>query len=370
MPQLEAWEKVFLSDEDFITSTHGSIGCIECHGGVSGTDDMDEAHEGVSRDPAASGACAYCHDDTTHTQTNSLHMTLAGYDKVLEERSAPGLSEGLQEAFDTHCTSCHASCGQCHVSRPTTAGGGLIAGHEFKELPPMNLTCTGCHGSRVSDEYKGKNVGEDGTKIPADVHYNPGGMACLDCHDEAEIHGDIAPENQTHRYDGSPDVACTDCHPLEVLLGSNPQHTEFHFEDLTCQVCHSVDLKSCYSCHVQKSDEGVPYFKTEPSKMTFAIGLNPLKSADRPWSYTVLRHVPVDRDSFGYYGDDLLPNFDARPTWAYATPHNIQLHTPQNASCDSCHGNADIFLTKDKVDPDELEANRPVIVEEIPFEVP
>ncbi|MCJ7725856.1 MAG: hypothetical protein MUP76_05645, partial [Acidimicrobiia bacterium] len=64
--------------------------------------------------------------------------------------------------------------------------------------------------------------------------------------------------------------------------------------------------------------------------------------------------------------DDLLPNFDARPTWVYATPHNIQRNTPQNASCGSCHGNAELFLTEDRVAPEELEANRPVIVIEIP----
>ncbi len=26
----------------------------------------------------------------------------------------------------------------------------------------MNLTCTGCHGSRIENEYKGKNEGDQG----------------------------------------------------------------------------------------------------------------------------------------------------------------------------------------------------------------
>jgi len=38
----------------------------------------------------------------------------------------------------------------------------------------------------------------------------------------------------------------------------------------------------------------------------------------------------------------------------------------QNGSCDACHGNPAVFLTEDAVDPDELEANRDVIVYEIP----
>lgn len=368
MPQVEAWAKVFLDDEGFLTSTHGSVGCIECHGGTEATNDMESAHVGMQRDPAASGACAFCHAGTTEVQLNSLHTTLQGYYEVLGARSTPELSAGLQEAFDNHCTSCHSSCGQCHVSVPETAGGGLLASHEFKKIPPMNTTCTACHGSRINDEYKGKNTTTDGMTTPADVHFNPGGMACIDCHDETELHGDVSAANDLSMYSGTPNVACTDCHPLDELVGANDQHTEFHLTYLTCYVCHSVDYKNCYSCHVQKSNEGVAYYTTDPSEMHFYIGLSPLKSADRPQAYTVLRHIPVDRDSFGYYGADLLPNFDAVPTWKYTTPHNIQLDTPQNASCDSCHGNADIFLTEDKVAPDELAANKDVIVPYIPSE--
>ena len=61
-----------------------------------------------------------------------------------------------------------------------------------------------------------------------------------------------------------------------------------------------------------------------------------------------------------------MPNYDALPTWAYATPHNIQLQTPQTESCDSCHGNADIFLTAEKVSAGERNANQSVIIKDIP----
>ena len=54
------------------------------------------------------------------------------------------------------------------------------------------------------------------------------------------------------------------------------------------------------------------------------------------------------------------------PTWVYATPHNIQLNTPQTESCEACHGNAEIFLTADKLSEEELEANLSVIVDEVP----
>lgn len=81
-----------------------------------------------------------------------------------------------------------------------------------------------------------------------------------------------------------------------------------------------------------------------------------------------VRHVPVDPDSFAYYGENLLSNFDDQPTWHYTTPHNIQRETPQTESCSSYHGNEALFLTAEKVKPEELEANRSVIVETIPDE--
>jgi thiosulfate/3-mercaptopyruvate sulfurtransferase len=100
--------------------------------------------------------------------------------------------------------------------------------------------------------------------------------------------------------------------------------------------------------------------------MDFKIGLNPKKSEDRPWNYVVLRHVPVDPDNFAFYGEDVLTNFDALPTWKYATPHNIQRNTPQNASCDSCHGNTDIFLSEKDLRDYEVTANQGVIPTNLP----
>ena len=315
----------------------------------------------MRREPIAAQACDECHTDT-HNDATSLHSTLGGYHMVLEERaSAETLPVIMEEAFGNHCASCHTSCGQCHVSRPTNLGGGLTAGHEFKRIPPMNLTCTGCHGSRIDMEYKGKNEG-----VPADVHWNKGGMPCFQCHTADEMHGNFA-EPPSYRYDGPPSPNCTDADCHANILEEKAdfmEHRSMHTENVACQVCHSTDYKNCYSCHVQKSDEGTPYFKIEPSVMDFKIGYNPNQSEDRPWKWVVLRHVPVDPDTFVYYGENLLPNFSARPTWTYATPHNIQRNTPQTEDCDNCHGNPDLFLTQDDLLPYEIEANKSVVVDE------
>ena len=132
---MEAWEKVFVSSEDFIGSIHGSLGCIACHGGTGGSGDMETAHEGVVSDPAAEDACASCHPDVTEGHVNSLHGDLAGYMRVLETRGSEETMDDLMVAYDNHCAGCHASCGQCHVSRPTSTGGGLLSGHDFRGVP-------------------------------------------------------------------------------------------------------------------------------------------------------------------------------------------------------------------------------------------
>jgi len=358
---LEGWEKVLISDAEFAETIHGEMGCVTCHGGDGTADEKEVAHVDMRREPISAEACYQCHSDM-ESDANSLHSTLRGYKTILEQRTNPEtMAVIMEEAFGNHCESCHTSCGQCHVSRPTNLGGGLTAGHQFKKIRPMNLTCTGCHGSRIEMEYKGRNEG-----IPADVHWTKGGMPCFQCHTADEMHGKFE-QQPDHRYDGPASPSCTDAECHADILEEDAEfreHRSFHLENVACQVCHSTDYKNCYSCHVQKSDEGVPYFKIEPSVMDVKIGYNPRQSEERPWKWVALRHVPIDPDTFSYYGDDLLPNFDALPTWVYATPHNIQRNTPQTESCDNCHGNEELFLTEDDLLPYEIEANKNVIVAE------
>jgi hypothetical protein len=45
------------------------------------------------------------------------------------------------------------------------------------------------------------------------------------------------------------------------------------------------------------------------------------------------------------------------------------LQTPQNASCDACHLNNDIFLVDEDLRPEEREANKDVIINEFPESV-
>jgi len=356
---LEPWERVRVDAETYAEDVHSYINCTECHLGQS-VDDMELAHEGMldspTQDPKAT--CGSCHNTITEAAVNSLHSTLAGYDTALYERSMPEDHPNIEEAEQYHCNSCHATCGDCHVSQPASVGGGLLEGHTFVEEPSMSRNCTACHGSRVKDEYYGAHEG-----LTSDVHFRAR-MSCNDCHTGDEMHGIGIDAN--HRYDGPAEPSCESCHLEQIGIGSGIYQHEVHgTEVMSCQTCHSVSYTNCTSCHVERSEDDIPFFTVASHELDFVIARNILRSNERPYDFTPVRHVPVDPYALLYY-DVLLENFDARPTWAYATPHNIQRNTPQTESCLSCHGNDDIFLTAENVIPEEHAANASIMIEQAP----
>lgn len=361
MEPLAPHEKIFVNkswlENDPI---HGSMACQDCHGGDPADQNWRTAHKGVVRDPsypAESNACAMCHPDTAATYATSLHYSLQPYKRAIELRmtESSDVRNKVEGAMDTHCLTCHSSCGQCHVARPQGVGGGLLAAHAFKKKPPMNQVCISCHGSRIEREYFGKNEG-----VPPDVHRTKY-FDCMKCHSGAEMHGDGTAYD--HRYDVALAPRCVDCHEsIYADTAENPVQHNIHRDALSCQVCHAAPYKNCYSCHVGKDIEGLAYFKTEPSEMGFKIGLNPLRSERRPERFVVVRHIPVDQGLFSYYVDGALGNFHSVPTWKMATPHTIQRRTPQNESCDNCHGNRELFLQESDVRRKYRQANRDVLV--------
>ena len=362
MPQVEVWERV-LVNSDFANSTHGQIGCRTCHGGADGVNEKAAAHAGIVIDPTegTATACQPCHADIITKVQNSLHTTQMGYFTAFAARSDQGAGDPKYAAmFEARCADCHGTCGQCHVSRPASVRGGLTRGHDFYKTPSLTDNCTACHGSRVGAEFRGENTG-----IAEDVHWR-NGMNCMACHDDVELHGDgTSPD---HRYANSAGPRCETCHP-DSEISSVLEHT-LHGDSLSCQVCHSMPYKNCYSCHVELDSQALQF----PSEIDFRIGLNPNKTTIHPYDYVVLRHVPIAPDTFEAWDID-LPNFTDEPTWRMATPHNIQKNTPQTESCNNCHGSLDLFLTtayiQELIDSglmvaEELEANENVVVDEPP----
>jgi len=354
---MESWEKVYLSDIDYLQTTHGKVRCLICHGGDSSDNDIEVAHEGMIADPVDI-VCGTCHTDIVVASETNLHATLAGFQNALEARGG-NLAAGspLATAVDDNCLQCHTSCGQCHISRPDYLGGGLVSDHEFYNPPSMEENCLACHGSHTGDEYLGKNDGVEG-----DLHWTEQEMTCDECHGQG-LHG--SGDVTSNRYENPAAAACEDCHNDLLGAGANTHH-QLHIGVLSCQVCHSVEYKNCYGCHLEIGDDGTYSPVIDMPVMGFKIGLNPVQTDERPYKYTVLRHVPVTPDTFESYGNNLLPDFNDVPTWKYSTPHNIQLKTEQNNGCNFCHTRTELFLLPGDVSPEELEANEQVIVREVP----
>lgn len=362
---MEVWEKV-LVDADFFEGFHGGIGCIDCHGGQDGELTKEEAHAGMTRDPStgSAGACRPCHDDTADDHAASLHATQNGYLTMFARREGLATASSAASAmFEARCASCHTSCGQCHVSRPTSVEGGFLDGHVFRRSPSQTDNCTACHGSRIGDEFRGVNAG-----YSADVHYSRG-VKCYDCHSALEIHGDGTTPATHHESGNAPSCRDAGCHE-DLSGGAGATQHQIHAATVACQVCHSIAYKNCYGCHVELDRQGLEM----PSRMDFRIALNPSPTPEHPWTYVLRRHVPIRPDSFADWGVS-LPAYDSEPTWRLSSPHNIQRSTPQNASCDACHGNADLFLTPEYVQSlvqegtmvsEEVDANATVVVDELP----
>jgi hypothetical protein len=372
LPDLEMWQKVLVDSDRFISTVHGQFPCTSCHGGAQAPDKAT-AHEGLIQNPSQGPevVCGECHPDVEGIFHNSLHATVEGFWSSIAVRSLPSDHPELRQALNDNCSTCHNTCGDCHVSQPRSVGGGLLEGHLFVRNPSMELSCNSCHGSRIGMEFMGNHENN-----PADVHFQPGNMNCMDCHTSNELHGEPAncntchqgPENVSvpppdHRFDDVQNPRCESCHTVVSTGQDEVIMHQIHGAELSCQVCHSVAYTNCEGCHV--APNGSTY-TLEANYPGFIIGRNPIQTYERPYRYVTLRHVPVTPDTFKAYGDNLLANFDKRETWKYAVPHNIQRNTPQAESCNSCHNNPDLFLTADKVAPDELEANRNVIMEEIP----
>ncbi|HEX3030663.1 MAG TPA: hypothetical protein VHS59_00240 [Bacillota bacterium] len=368
---MEDSQKVLVS-KSFLETNHGKQGCVQCHGGSQGNT-RAEAHKGIIAKPSKEKAdlCEGCHQQAFKGFKNSLHYTNKGIvdvkTGVIGMRANPAKVTTLEKGLKTNCSTCHIqTCGECHITRPATTGGGLVDGHNFYKSPKSVLNCTACHGSRLEKEYMGK-AAEDYPELKPDVHWVPNTMQCSTCHKKEWIHNENPPADNRYTVQNGP--KCQTCHAEKAGFDAVPSHKKHAIPGngtlIQCQACHSQSYNNCYGCHVGVDKKNLPFYKTDKSEFNFKIGRNPEKSAARPYDYIIVRHVPVARDTFKFYGDDLLSNFDNSPTWKYSTPHNVQKATPQG-QCTGCHGNEKLFLTAKDVLPDEQKANAKVIVSKIP----
>lgn len=370
-PYIEPFDRVYMGGpgfEQFKNSEHGQLGCTECHGGVDNTSDKKTAHSGdFVKSPSlnAEAACGDCHGEIVSTAAGSLHQQGWGQKNAVAERlgypSYDELPETIHAGYEKNCATCHATCGSCHVNHPVAGGGGLYKGHNFQRTPDMRDNCVACHASRGGHAYFGLGRGAQ-----PDVHLTKGGLTCLDCHDDHQMHGDG--NIYESRYKSASAISCNDCH--DDTASSNIYHEE-HINDLDCHVCHSQNYNNCGSCHVGGQGARIP------SHLDYKIGINPIPE-DKPFRLALLRRTPAAPDNWSEYGVAESAAFDVRPTFNYTTPHNILRWTTRTevedgGSCSTnCHiepgesgyKNRELYLFESDLKEDwEKAANRHIVVD-------
>ncbi len=404
MEEVPSWQKkyvnAFTSDPN-----HGDLSCTLCHGsGITAGEDGD-MHEGAAAsgdfianpavDPVKScGQSDDCHVSIAENFKYSLHFAVYGEKNAIAAREGVSTFEecpqAIQDGHASECSACHASCGDCHISRPQSVGGGLVSGHRFNRTPSQTENCQACHGSRIAVDFEGHTLtdttnlvydNEPNYETKPDVHasiaHNAGFTnECLMCHQEEEMHHGIAEadRNTVNRYNYSEAPTCMKCHdPLpDNLFHTQHAKTKTAGTELQCQICHSQPYDNCDGCHVGNEWQTDPVYQARNPYYGFKIAKNPLKDVNgRTEDYVLVRHVPVSEDTYANWGVNSIAAYDQVPTWKYATPHNIVKNTPQTAACAAnCHAsstaNQQLFLTTSFLQeyfPNEVTANSSIVMD-------
>ena len=373
-PHYEPYDRVYMGGdgfESFKSSGHYEMGCVSCHNGTDNSSDKDVAHSGDFLSHPSSmyeQKCGSCHKSITDNFKTSLHQGTGQKRKVTIRSGLNGpeefdnLPQHQIEGYSKNCAVCHGTCGNCHIVRPATGGGGLANGHDFTRLPNMVNICVTCHVSRGGHAYLGVASGT----VP-DVHLTDQSFDCMNCHSGSELHGDGEPVEQRYAYDKLP--KCDNCHTN--LASSNNYHS-MHYNDFNCQVCHSQDYNNCGSCHIHGEGARVP------SYLGFKIAANPIPEIKSNFKFVLVRRTLAAPDNWKEYGVEEYSNFDAFPTYNFTTPHNLirwtsRTQVDQNRSCsDNCHirqedgvpVNKQLYLFDDDLLDWEKEASKNIIVDD------
>ncbi|OFX28377.1 MAG: hypothetical protein A2033_02690 [Bacteroidetes bacterium GWA2_31_9] len=377
-PYYEPYDRVYMGGEgfqDYKNSTHYTVGCVGCHNGVGNTDDKSAAHSGTFISHPSlyyEEKCGNCHQQIVNNFKTSIHNGIGQKRKVTMRNGLSGpddfdqLPQHQIEGYNKNCSICHGTCGNCHIVRPATGGGGLSKGHSFTKTPDMLNICVTCHVSRGGHAYLGVASGTQ-----PDVHLTKQGYKCLDCHNGEELHGDGVKVEQRYAYSKLP--KCSDCH---TGIASNNIYHSTHFTSFNCQVCHSQDYNNCGSCHIpgtNKSGAGARI----PAYLDFKIAANPIPNIKAGFDFTLIRRTLAAPDNWQDYGVAQYATFEAFPTYNYTSPHNIlrwttrtQVETGKSCSY-NCHIrneggtliNKNLYLFTDDLLDWEINATTPICVD-------
>jgi len=301
--------------------TNHTLDCQACHGGLSPAANEKAAHQGLTAKPAAPAdwdkSCGGCHKKAAQSVRQSIHLTLAGYEKFragyggkpvtgienIPTYARPKTSTELaDDLLRRRCLRCHLfytgedyaatrhglGCAACH----TRWRDGKMASHQFVAVPG-DEQCLACHyGNRVGADYHGffehdlppdfrtpflpvakPPFGVESHRLVPDIHQRRG-LICVDCHRGGEL---MATSN-----DKASCAACHDPARLAVRLpvGVSKKDGGFVFTARSGAIHPLPTLRheahrrygktvSCQVCHAQWAfaDEGIHLIRIDDNEL-------------------------------------------------------------------------------------------------------
>lgn len=215
-------------------------------------------------------ACLECHEDAARQIMSTVHWTWKSVPVEVDWRDQP-VATGKANVLNNFCigvqsnwpgcTSCHAGygwedasfdfndetavdCLVCHDQSGTyvkgTAGypveGVDLVGAAQSVGVPTRANCGACHFSGGGGDAV-KHGDLDSTLVyPAenvDIHMGGDDFQCIDCHFTSDHN--IAGRSISVSVDDANQVACTDCHSLDV---HPDDRLNAHLDTVACQTCH------------------------------------------------------------------------------------------------------------------------------------
>ncbi|MDX1740186.1 MAG: cytochrome c3 family protein, partial [Rhodothermales bacterium] len=252
---------LYVSPDDYASSQHGNVDCIECHAGY----DPDEEPHTENPQPVD---CAGCHAGSARSFRAGGHRSELSCSSCHSNvHTRPGL-----RSTEATCTSCHEEAvaevaGSLHDD--DEFGPGCIDCHGSHRVARANsATCLTCHGERefVHEHIEGEDV-EAVLEYADSIHGD--NIECSDCHaghavvstDDprspvshqnvattcAQCHDDVAEEYMASEhgkalssgFEGAP--TCTDCHG---------EHDIHQITDSESPVSRQHEVEICESCHL------------------------------------------------------------------------------------------------------------------------
>src|SRR5262245_42377016 len=196
------------SERERAKSAHGSLGCTDCHAGIT---------QAPHAAPVAKAVCTSCHADAQRALDVSVHGKSAGAEApgcvschgAIHEfppRSDPGSMIAKPNLPQT-CGACHASPAflgrhQLGLARPIEAYEGSVHGRALAAGNEKAASCSDCHGAHDIGKAKDAASRINRWNVPS---------TCGQCHEPvakafaASIHGQAIARG----HNGAP--VCTDC---------------------------------------------------------------------------------------------------------------------------------------------------------------